>query len=102
MALFFGKLSRRAKAWLYNHAPKVRQITKIRIFTDIRAVSFKVKELAIFFLIFVGGSFAGNFINDYFGLTTGEGMLAYAFSLCVPVLVIYLIWKYWGEKASKA
>lgn len=102
ITLFFGKLSRRARAWLQNHAPKVRVITNFRIFTDTRAVAFKLKELVLFFVCFLMASFAITMVNQFYPITSGEGIIGGLIAVFVPVLLFYVVWKNWGEKASEA
>ena len=93
----FRRISRRLRAFIYNHAPKIRQA---RIFCNIRAVAFSVKEFILFFIIFLVGSLAGGFINGFLNIGPGEGWIGYILFLSVPILLIYLIWKNWGQEAA--
>jgi uncharacterized membrane protein YeaQ/YmgE (transglycosylase-associated protein family) len=63
-------------------------------------MQFKIKELMFFFLTFLGGSYAGNWIIDFFNLNQTTGVLGYLMTAFVPALFIWIIWKKWIQKAA--
>ena len=62
-------------------------------------MKFDLKELIVFFVVFVIGSWIGNWINSAFNLQPND-MLSTILVMFVPVVVIYLLWKNFGEKAA--
>ncbi|RLI00219.1 hypothetical protein DRO19_00170 [Candidatus Bathyarchaeota archaeon] len=62
-------------------------------------MKFDLKELIVFFVVFVIGSWIGNWVNSMFNLQPND-MLSTILVMFVPVLIIYLLWKNFGEKAA--
>ena len=60
---------------------------------------FDLKELFVFFIVFIIGSWIGNWINSVFNLQPKD-MLSTILVMFVPVVVIYLIWKNFGQKVA--
>jgi len=63
-------------------------------------MQFNFKRFLIFLVVFIGGSFAGGYVNSFLGLSGGTGIFGYFMGIFVPVLIIYLFWEHYGKKQA--
>jgi len=91
--MLFMKISRRLKAWIC----RVKIATFI--FAANRRGSIKLGEFLIFALVVFFGGIIGNWLIAVLGLS-GSDIITQALVFLIPVAIIYLIWKKWGEKTA--
>ncbi|RLF14879.1 MAG: hypothetical protein DRN06_06460 [Thermoprotei archaeon] len=60
-----------------------------------------MKEFIIFALIVFIGNFIGNFINSYLPPALQAGTLGGVITFTIPVVVIYMLWK-WARRRRLA
>ena len=65
-------------------------------------MQFDLKKFLIFLLVFVGGSFAGGYVNSWLGIVPGSDLFSYTISIFVPVLIIYVVWQYYAASKKQA
>jgi len=87
------KISRRLKAWI------CRVKIAVFAFTVCRRAGLSFSEALMFALVVFFGGIIGNWIVSILGLSGGD-IITQALVFLIPVLVIYVIWKKWGEKAA--
>lgn len=61
--------------------------------------AIKLAEFIVFFFVFLFGSIIGNWVVSLLGLE-GSDPVTQGIILVIPIAIIYLIWKKWGEKAA--
>lgn len=61
----------------------------------------KLKELIVFFLTFLGGSWAGSYVNAFFNIRPNDFVSSLVYSF-VPAVIIYVIWIKWTRKVAGA
>jgi len=93
--MLFMKLTRRVKAWIF----KVK--TAVFSFAVCRRAKLSFMEALMFALVVFFGGIIGNWIVSLLGLSGGD-IITQALVFLIPVLVIYVIWKKWGEKAASS
>lgn len=85
--------ARKLERWLLLKMPRCMS----NLIRDNRAIAFSLKEFVFFLLIFIGTgvvtAVGENFLGDWMGFAL------FGVSI-VPVLIIYIIWKNWGQKAT--
>ena len=91
--MLFMKISRRLKAWI------CRVKIAVFAFTVCRRAELSFSEALMFALVVFFGGIIGNWIVSILGLSGGD-IITQALVFLIPVLVIYVIWKKWGEKAA--
>jgi len=65
---------------------------------DTKAVTkIKVKELIVFFLTFLAGSWAGNYVLAFFNVR-GSDWISVLIGGFVPAAIIYVVWIKWTRK----
>jgi len=91
--MLFMKISRRLKAWI------CRVKIAVFAFTVCRRAKLSLTEALMFALVVFFGGIIGNWIVSILGLSGGD-IITQALVFLIPVFVIYVIWKKWGEKAA--
>ncbi|MEM2066740.1 MAG: hypothetical protein QXH59_09680 [Candidatus Caldarchaeum sp.] len=66
-------------------------------------MAMTLREFIVFALVILAGSFVGSALVDILKVNQmfGGGVIATALTFIIPLLVIYIIWKQFGEKMAE-
>ncbi|MEM4164160.1 MAG: hypothetical protein QXI99_07930 [Candidatus Caldarchaeum sp.] len=66
-------------------------------------MAMTLREFIVFALVILAGSFVGSVLVDILKVNQmfGGGVIATALTFIIPLLVIYIIWKQFGEKMAE-
>ena len=62
-------------------------------------MKMKLKEFILFFITFLGGTYAASYVTAFFNIRATDIGSTFVVAL-VPALFVYLIWKKWMQKAA--
>lgn len=72
----------------------------VEVFKPLFINALKAKEFVVFALVVFIGSLLGSFILGLFPAINPKEPFGAFVAFIIPVLLVYIIWKKWGERAA--